>query len=82
MSDGANYAYVQSELSTQSLIDYFVLNSYTVTSDWLNWNTAWWRGLNPDGDKRKWRYVLWDMDATFGHYINFTGAIKFNRKVC
>ena len=28
---------------------------------------------NPDGDKKKWRYSLWDMDATFGHYVNYTG---------
>ena len=41
--------------------------------DWLNWNTGWWRGLDPAGDKKKWRYVLWDMDATFGHYVNYTG---------
>jgi gliding motility-associated-like protein len=49
------------------------LNSYTVCADWLNWNTGWWRGLDPAGDKKKWRYILWDMDATFGHYTNFTG---------
>ena len=41
--------------------------------DRLNWNTGWWRGKNPNGDKRKWRYILWDMDATFGHYVNYTG---------
>lgn len=73
MTDPANYDYVKGLYNTGSLIDYFTLNSYTVCSDWLNWNTAWWRGRNLDGDKRKWRYVLWDMDATFGHYINFTG---------
>lgn len=73
MTDPANYDYVKGLYNTGSLIDYFTLNSYTVCSDWLNWNTAWWRGLNPDGDKKKWRYVLWDMDATFGHYVNFTG---------
>src|SRR5690606_35014627 len=45
------------------------------TSDWLNWNTAWWRGLVPPpvGDKQKWRYILWDNDASWGHYINYTG---------
>ena len=74
MSDQANYEYVKSLYNTGSLIDYFILNSYVVCSDWLNWNTAWWRGRNPDGDKKKWRYVLWDMDATFGHYINYTGV--------
>ena len=74
MTDPANYAYVDERYNTGSLIDYFVLNSYIVCVDWLNWNTGWWRGRNPDGDKRKWRYILWDMDASFGHYVNFTGV--------
>ncbi|HNL38519.1 MAG TPA: CotH kinase family protein, partial [Saprospiraceae bacterium] len=43
-----------------------------VCKDWLNWNTAWWRGRNPAGGAKRWRYALWDMDATFGHYINYT----------
>jgi len=70
----ANFAHVDTTLNWQSLIDYFVLNSYVVTMDWLNWNTAWWRGTDPAGDKKRWRYTLWDMDATFGHYINYTGV--------
>lgn len=74
MTDDANYDYVTSQLNTKSLIDYFILNSYVVSSDWLNWNTAWWRGLNPDGDHKKWGYVLWDLDASFDHYINYTGV--------
>jgi hypothetical protein len=74
MTDAANYDYVQSQLNTTSLIDYFVLNSYVVCMDWLNWNTAWWRGRHPDGNAKKWRYVLWDLDATFGHYVNYTGV--------
>lgn len=73
MTDQANYDYVKGLYNTGSLIDYFTLNSYVVCADWLNWNTGWWRGLNPDGDKKKWRYILWDMDASFGHYVNFTG---------
>ncbi len=73
MGDPDNFAYVDGQLNWRSLVDYFVLNSYTVCSDWLNWNTGWWRGLNPDGEARKWRYILWDMDATFDHYANFTG---------
>ena len=70
----ANFNYVDSLLNWESLVDYSVLNSYVVTQDWLNWNTAWWRGMDPAGDKKKWRYTLWDMDATFGHYINYTGV--------
>ena len=73
MGNAANFTYVDSQLNWESLVDYFVMNSYVVNQDWLNWNTAWWRGMDPLGDKKKWRYTLWDMDATFGHYINYTG---------
>lgn len=69
----SNYNYVDSLYNTKSLVDYFILNSYVVCSDWLNWNTEWWRGINPNANKKKWRYCLWDEDATFGHYINYTG---------
>lgn len=73
MGDPAAFAYVDSQFNWKSLIDYFCLNSYTVCADWLNWNTGWWRGMNPAGEHKKWGYILWDMDATFGHYTNFTG---------
>ncbi|MEI6764251.1 MAG: CotH kinase family protein [Bacteroidota bacterium] len=74
MAVPANYHYADSLLNVKSLVDYFVLNSYVVCSDWLNWNTEWWRGLNPNAAKKKWRFCLWDEDATFGHYINYTGV--------
>src|SRR5687767_3893974 len=70
----ANWAYVDATYNWKSLVDYIVLNSYVVTSDWLNWNTAWWRGLDTTGGAERWRYALWDNDATFGHYINYTGV--------
>jgi gliding motility-associated-like protein len=74
MGNPTNFAYVDSLLNWKSLCDYFMLNSYCVTTDWLNWNTAWWRGTDTAGSEKKWRYTLWDMDATFGHYINYTGV--------
>ena len=73
MGNPTNFNYVDSLLNWKSLADYFMINSYCVNQDWLNWNTSWWRGLDTSADKRKWRYALWDMDATFGHYINYTG---------
>jgi len=73
MANNANYQTVKNQLNTGSLIDYFLLNSYVVAADWLNYNTGWWRGLDPNGDKKKWRYELWDMDNTFGHGTNYTG---------
>ena len=74
MTIPANYDYVLTQYNHMSLIDYFILNGYVVCTDWLNWNTAWWRGRHPQGDARRWRYALWDNDATFGHYINYTGV--------
>jgi gliding motility-associated-like protein len=74
MTDPANYDYVLTQYNHMSLIDYFILNGYIVSTDWLNWNTAWWRGRNPSGDARRWRYALWDNDASFGHYVNYTGV--------
>ena len=71
MTVAANYEQAISELNEMSLIDYFILNSYVVCADWLNWNTAWWRGRNPDGDA-PWP-ALWDLDNTFGHGANYTG---------
>lgn len=72
MGDQARYDYVASQLDVASLVDYVIVNSVTVCSDWLNYNTGWWRGLNPAGGHRKWGYILWDNDATFGYYINYT----------
>ncbi len=74
MADSANYKYVTDRLDVLSLIDYFVVNTNTVCSDWLNYNTGWWRGLDPAGEHKKWGYILWDNDATFGFYINYTGV--------
>ncbi len=74
MTVQANYDYVLTQYNTISLIDYFILNGYTVCTDWLNWNTAWWRGRHPNGEAKRWRYALWDNDATFGHYVNYTGV--------
>ena len=74
MTIPANYEYAESQMEMQSLIDYVLLHAHIVSKDWLNWNTAWWRGRNPDGGAQKWRYALWDEDATFGHYINYTGV--------
>ncbi len=73
MSNPEYYQTVTSQYDMTSLVDYVIINSYVVCSDWLNWNVGWWRGLNPQGTHCKWGYTLWDEDATFGHYINYTG---------
>jgi len=72
MSDKDNYQIAEDSINMVSLIDYMVMNLAVVASDWLNYNTGWWRGLNEKGDHKKWGYILWDLDATFDYYINYT----------
>lgn len=74
MSDEANYQIADDSLNTLSLIDYMIVNLNVVASDWLNYNTGWWRGLDPEGKHKKWGYILWDLDATFDYYINYSGV--------
>ena len=72
MAVQTNFDSVANQLDVASLTDYVIVNSLTVCSDWLNYNTGWWRGLSPTGGHKKWGYILWDNDATFGYYINYT----------
>jgi hypothetical protein len=74
MSVEENYETVDDSLNLTSLTDYMLVNLNTVAIDWLNYNTGWWRGRNPEGKHKKWGYILWDLDATFGYYINYTGV--------
>ena len=74
MSDTDNYMLAEDSINMLSLIDYMIVNLNVVASDWLNYNTGWWRGLNPDGNHKKWGYILWDLDATFDYYINYTNV--------
>lgn len=74
MSVDENYLQVEDQINFLSLIDYMLANLNVVASDWLNYNTGWWRGLNEEGDHKKWGYILWDLDATFDYYINYSGV--------
>ncbi len=67
------YQNIKAQYDVESLVDYMLINTFTVCSDWLNYNTGWWRGLDPAGGHKKWGYTLWDNDATFAFYINYTG---------
>src|ERR1043165_3046269 len=60
MTVQSNYDHVTSFLDVSSFIQYFIFNQYLVNTDWLNWNTMWWRGRKNQGVK--WRYALWDED--------------------
>ncbi len=74
MGDTTLFQYVKDNLNLTSMCDYFICGTNFVASDWINYNTAWWRGLDPNGDHKKWGYMLWDFDATFDYYINYSGV--------
>jgi len=84
LSDPEQYKIADDSINLVSMIDYFLVNLNVVASDWLNYNTGWWRGLDPDGDHKKWGYILWDLDASFDYYINYSGVpnIAPNAKPC
>ncbi len=84
MNNPGKFKYVTDHFDYKSLIDYVIVNSFTVCTDWLNYNTGIWRGLNPDGTHQKWGYILWDNDATFDFYINYTGlpTTEYTAKPC
>ncbi len=73
MAVPANYNHVKQFLNVNSFSQYFIINTYLVNHDWLNWNTMWWRGRG-NNNPVKWRYALWDMDAICGlQNPNYTG---------
>ena len=74
MSIPENYELATDSINMLSMIDYMIVNLTVVASDWMNYNTGWWRGRNPEGDHKKWGYILWDLDATFDYYINYSGV--------
>ena len=74
MSDSLNYQVAKDSINMVSMIDYMIVNLNVVASDWLNYNTGWWRGRDLEGKHKKWGYILWDLDATFDYYINYSGV--------
>lgn len=71
MTVQANYDIAASRIDVMSLIDYMIINTWGINSDWVNWNGAWWRGNGIPNVK--WRYVNWDMDNTFNLGQNYSG---------
>lgn len=72
MSNPANYQVVKDSLNVRSFAQYFIFNQYLVNTDWLNWNTQWWRGRG--NNPVKFRYVLWDEDNILDLGQNYTGV--------
>ncbi len=82
MAVQANYLQAANRIEVMSVIDYMIINTWSVNSDWVNWNSMWWRGNGTPNVK--WRYVNWDMDNTFNLGQNYSGwpTTTFNADPC
>ena len=61
MNDPVHYAYVDSLLDIKSFMDYAILEMYAGNVDWPSNNLKYWKPSITEG---KWRYLLYDLDAT------------------
>jgi hypothetical protein len=73
LCDDSNFETISEEIQISSITDFFILQSFVVKMEMLNWNQSWWKGNDPDGGALKWRYALWDNDMTLGNGVNYTG---------
>lgn len=71
MAVQANYNTAASWINVNSVIDYYIYNTYVVNTDWINWNSMWWRGFG--SPPVLWKYVMWDMDNTYNLGQNYSG---------
>lgn len=65
MNDPANFAYVEGQLDLASFKDYFALEIFAGNADWPGNNLKYWK---PSPTQGKWRYLLYDLDATMNIY--------------
>lgn len=71
MNDPVHFAHVDSLLDLDSFMDYFALEMFAGNADWPTNNLKYWKPSITEG---KWRYVLYDMDAT----MNVVGWIPMD----
>jgi hypothetical protein len=67
----AEFDWVAGQVELSSLIDFYILQTYLVNINWMQYDHSWWRGYNSQGGALKWRFSLWDMDDLFWG-INYT----------
>ncbi|MBK6839514.1 MAG: CotH kinase family protein [Bacteroidetes bacterium] len=67
LSDSANYAYVKSKVDVQSFMLHYLLVFTCRAPTGRIKNEAKWRPKTVDG---KWKWIMWDMDATVAYYLN------------
>ena len=61
LSREENYAYVTSQVNTESFIDYYIWRAYTGDTDFPNFRVARCR----DGKDSRWHLIMYDLDWAF-----------------
>ena len=77
VEDPADYAYIQTQMDTDSYIDFLVANIYANNGDWPGNNAVYWRARTdaydpdaPSGLDGRWRWMLIDLDHAFWYFAN------------
>lgn len=65
LNDPANWAHVDSLFDLHSAKDYFAFEMHAGNVDWPSNNLKYWKPSITEG---KWRYILYDLDATMELY--------------
>lgn len=84
ISDSSNYEYVKSKMDINNFIDYSLANIYFGNTDWGDRNVRAWRTKNENinlGVKEfdaKWRWMMHDVDDSFGIQIDDSNYVYIN----
>src|SRR5690606_11052043 len=71
LSDPAHYAYVQTQLDIDNLIDYTLVHLYAGNVDWPEGNVNQFRARVQGG---RWRWLPWDKDQSLGFPQEYNGV--------
>lgn len=58
-----NYEYVKSKINIENIIDFYILQVFSMNTDQPGKNVYYWKS---DNDESKWQFMFYDMDDTFG----------------
>jgi hypothetical protein len=87
ISKQENYAYVKDRMDIENYIDYQISEIYAGNKNWPFDNIKYWRyktdAYQPDapyGQDGRWRWILFDLDTTFGFgYGGWSATYKDNQ---
>ncbi len=74
LSDSTNFSFMESWMDMDNYLAYKTFLVYTANTDWPHNNIRYWRKRTDDyvrdapcGSDGRWRWMIYDLDASFGH---------------